>query len=246
MTRIHLDAPLLADTELPLPDAAHRHLVQVLRLRDGDALTVFDGQGVEAAATLTAVDKRSSRVRIGALSRPLRESPLSITLLQGVSKGDRMDYTLQKAVELGVTRIQPLSTRRSVVRLDAERWAKKYEHWQGVIVSACAQSGRTAIPPLLPVQSLDAALASLPAGLRTLALLPDDGVALRTLAPPTAGVALIVGPEGGLDDAEIAACRAAGCTAVQLGPRVLRTETAGVATLAALQALWGDWGPIAS
>lgn len=156
-----------------------------------------------------------------------------------------MDYTLQKAVELGVTCIQPLSTRRSVVRLDAERWARKCEHWQGVIVSACAQSGRTRVPPLLPVQSLDAALAGLPADACKLALLPGEGVSLRTLTPPAAGVALIVGPEGGLDDAEIAACRAAGCTAVQLGPRVLRTETAGVATLAGLQVLWGDWGPIA-
>ncbi len=241
MTRVHLDQTLVAHTELELPEPAHRHLIQVLRLRVGDTLIVFDGRGNEAPATLIAVEKRSSRIVLAAPTQPRVESPLHITLLQGVSKGDRMDYTLQKAVELGVTRIQPLTTQRSVVKLDAERWAKKRDHWQGVIVSACEQSGRTRLPPLLPVAALEAAVTALPAAALKLALMPDQGVALRSLTPPAEGIVLLVGPEGGLSPAEADACRAAGFVAVQLGPRVLRTETAGVATLAALQALWGDW-----
>jgi 16S rRNA (uracil1498-N3)-methyltransferase len=241
VTRVYLDQTLVVGAELELPESAHRHLVQVLRLRVGDTLTVFDGKGSEAAATLTSVEKRSSRITLQAPTQPLRESPLHITLLQGVSKGDRMDYTLQKAVELGVTQIQPLTTQRSVVKLDAERWAKKLEHWQGVVASACEQSGRTCLPPLLPATTLEAAVSTLPDDLLKLALIPDDGVSLLGLTPPARGIALLVGPEGGLAPSEIDACQAAGFIAVQLGPRVLRTETAGVATLAALQALWGDW-----
>lgn len=242
MTRIHLPVTLREGDEHDLPEAAHRHLVQVLRLHAGDALTVFDGQGCEAPAALITAEKRHSRIKVGAVQRPVRESPLAVTLLQGVSKGERMDYTLQKAVELGVTAIQPLTTQRSMVKLDADRWAKKYAHWQGVIVSACEQSGRVVIPSLHPPASLDAALNALPDDTLRLALLPEHGRALRDLPPPQSGVALLVGPEGGLDPTEIRLALDAGFTAVQLGPRVLRTETAGVATLAALQALWGDWG----
>lgn len=241
MTRIYLEQALVEAAEYALPEDAHRHLIQVMRLREGDGLVVFDGAGAEAPATLMAVDKRNSRIRLGMPTRPCRESPLDITLLQGVSKGDRMDYTLQKAVELGVTRIQPLSTQRSMVKLDAERWGKKCERWRSVIVSACEQSGRTVVPQLLPVASLEQALHTLAPTLLKLALIPHDGRALRGLAAPAEGVALLVGPEGGLDDAEIKASLTAGFIAVQLGPRVLRTETAGVATLAAMQALWGDW-----
>lgn len=242
MTRIYLPVTLREGDEHDLPEATHRHLVQVLRLHAGDALTVFDGQGCEAPAALITAEKRHSRIRVGAVQRPVRESPLTVTLLQGVSKGERMDYTLQKAVELGVTAIQPLTTQRSMVKLDADRWAKKYAHWQGVIVSACEQSGRVVIPSLHPPASLDAALNALPDDTLRLALLPEHGRALRDLPPPQSGVALLVGPEGGLDPTEIRLALDAGFTAVQLGPRVLRTETAGVATLAALQALWGDWG----
>ncbi len=241
MTRIYLAQALVEAAEYPVPDDAHRHLVQVMRLGVGDGLVVFDGAGTEAPAILIAVDKRSSRIRVGAPTRPGRESPLDVTLLQGVSKGDRMDYTLQKAVELGVTRIQPLSTQRSMVKLDADRWDKKCERWRSVIISACEQSGRTVVPALLPIVSLQQALLTLSPNTLKLALIPHDGRALRSLAAPSHGVALLVGPEGGLDDAEIKASLMAGFVAVQLGPRVLRTETAGVATLAAMQAMWGDW-----
>jgi 16S rRNA (uracil1498-N3)-methyltransferase len=243
MSRVHLDRPLVAGAEVELPENAHRHLVQVLRLRIGERFTVFDGRGQEAEAVLTAADRRHSRARLGTISRPARESPLAISLLQGVSKGERMDLTLQKAVELGVQRILPLRSERSVVKLDAERWEKKQAHWQGIVVSACEQSGRVCLPQLDPVNDLASALATLPQGMLKLALIPGEGHALRALPPPSAGLALLIGPEGGLSDQEIDQALAAGFAPVQLGPRILRTETAGLATLAAAQALWGDWGP---
>lgn len=244
MSRVYLPGPWAEGQTLPLPEPAHRHLIQVLRLRDGDTVAVFDGAGHEAPARLTDIGKRSGSLQLGAVTTPNRESPLDITLLQCVSKGDRMDYTLQKAVELGVTRIQPLRSERSVVKLDAERWEKKRLHWEGVIISACEQSGRTRLPPLLPVTDLESGLTDLPADRLKLTLLPGATTSLRQLPAPTAGIALLIGPEGGLSSAEAARAQAAGFVAVHLGPRILRTETAGVATLAALQALWGDWQPI--
>lgn len=241
MSRVYLPGPWAEGQTLPLTETAHRHLIQVLRLRDGDTVTVFDGVGHEAAARLTDIGKRSGNLRLGAVTKPNRESPLDITLLQCVSKGDRMDYTLQKAVELGVTRIQPLRSERSVVKLDAERWDKKQAHWEGVIISACEQSGRARLPALLPVAALDEAIRALPAETLKLTLLPGAETALRALPAPASGIALLIGPEGGLSDNEATRARSAGFIAVHLGPRVLRTETAGVATLAALQVLWGDW-----
>lgn len=242
MTRLYLDTVLIAGAEQPLPEAAHRYLVQVLRLTEGDGIQVFDGRGHEAPATLISVSKRGSTLRIGVPERPERESPLDITLLQCVSKGDRMDLTLQKAVELGVTRIQPLRSERSVVRLDAERWAKKCEHWSGILVSACEQSGRVMLPALLPVAEFEDALAALPSASLKLALLPGGAHSLRELDPEGRPIALLIGPEGGLSAHERAQALATGFVSLRLGPRILRTETAGLATLAALQALWGDWG----
>lgn len=243
MSRVLLDQPLVAGAEVELPENVHRHLVQVLRLRIGERFTVFDGRGLEAEAVLTTADRRHSRAQLEAISRPDRESPLAITLLQGISKGERMDLTLQKAVELGVQRIVPLQSARSVVKLDPERWEKKQAHWQGIIISACEQSGRVCLPQLDPVSALADVLPSLPAALLKLALIPGEGRALRELPPPSAGLALLIGPEGGLSDPEIDQALTAGFAPVQLGPRILRTETAGLATLAAAQALWGDWGP---
>ena len=241
MNRVYLPGPWSEGQTLPLPEPAHRHLIQVLRLRDGDGVAVFDGVGHEAPARLLDIGKRSGSLQLGAVTTPNRESPLDITLLQCVSKGDRMDYTLQKAVELGVTRIQPLRSERSVVKLDAERWDKKQAHWEGVIISACEQSGRARLPALLPVAALDEAIRALPTETLKLTLLPGAETGLRALPAPASGIALLIGPEGGLSDDEATRARAAGFIAVHLGPRVLRTETAGVATLAALQVLWGDW-----
>jgi len=241
MTRIHVPAALAVGTTLDLPEDAARHVAQVLRMRAGETLTLFDGEAGECAATIVEASRREVRVRIDGQVAVDRESPLDITLVQCVSKGERMDYTIQKAVELGVTRIVPLLSERSVVRLDAERWDRKLEHWRGVMVSACEQSGRTRLPALAPVTRLDAWLATPADDCLRLVLAPTGAVSLKALAP-TARLALLIGPEGGLSDAELAAARRAGCTAIGLGPRVLRTETAGVAALAALQVLWGDVG----
>lgn len=240
MTRIHIPVPLTVGTSLDLPDEAARHVAQVLRMKVGEPLTLFNGNGGEYAATITAAGRREVTVNVDSFEPIDRESRLDITLAQCVSKGERMDYTVQKAVELGVTRILPLLSERSVVKLDAERWDKKLEHWRGIAVSACEQSGRTRLPEVLPVQKLDTWLASSDQALR-LVLAPTESVSLRSL-PAASHIALLIGPEGGLSDKEIAAARRAGCIGIGLGPRVLRTETAGVAALAALQLLWGDLG----
>lgn len=240
MTRLYIPSPLTVGAEVALPEPAARHAVQVLRLREGEAVTLFDGRGGEYAAQLTTIAKREVTATVIAHRDVERESPLDLTLAQCVSKGDRMDYTVQKAVELGVTRIVPLLSERTVVRLDAERWQKKREHWQGIIVGACEQCGRNRLPLLAPVQTLDTWLAA-GDGLRLL-LDPMAGGGLRQRPPPPSVVSLLVGPEGGLSAAELDAARAAGCESLALGPRVLRTETAGVAALAAIQARWGDLG----
>lgn len=241
MTRIHLSQPLAEGQDLPLPEGAFRHLIQVLRMGPGDPFVVFNGEGGEYRATLTQVAKKSAVARVEVRIPANRESPLDLTLAQCVSKGDRMDYTIQKAVELGVTRILPLLSVRSVVRMDAERWEKKLEHWRGVIISACEQSGRTAVPELLAVQPLPGWLDCFSAVGTGLTLDPDGPHGLREMPAPAGPVTLLVGPEGGLSPDEIERSRNAGFIGIRMGPRVLRTETAGVAALAALQAYWGDW-----
>lgn len=238
--RIHLPGPLATGATLSLPEPAFRHVVQVLRMRTGEALILFDGGGGEYEARLEAVGKREAQVRVGAFRDVNRESPLRVTLAQAVSKGERMDYTIQKAVELGVSEIVPLLSERSVVKLDAERWDKKLEHWRGIAASACEQSGRTQVPLVRPVAELPRWLHEPSAGLR-LVLAPGAGGALPDQLPPAAPVVLLVGPEGGFSEAELDLARRQGCRPLQLGPRTLRTETAGLAALAVLQARWGDF-----
>lgn len=241
LPRIHLPGPLPAFATVALPDSAFRHLVQVLRLGPGDAVIVFDGQGLESEATLLDISRRSATLQLGEPRRIDRESPLQMTLVQGIAKGERMDWTLQKAVELGVATIVPVITERCNVRLDGERWDKKLAHWAGVIVAACEQCGRNTLPQLHGVLQLDQHL-NRPRDVE-LALMLSPG-AQRSLRPLRAArsVALLVGPEGGLSPAEERASEAHGFQAVTLGPRTLRTETAAIATLAALGALWGDLG----
>lgn len=240
--RIYLDnESLAAGARLRLPDAAYRHLVQVLRLRPGERFIAFDGRGGEYLAEIVEVGKREASAYLVSFHDVDRESPLDLTLAQCVSKGERMDYTLQKAVELGITRIVPLISSRSVVRLDSDRWDKKLEHWRGVVIAACEQSGRTCVPAVDTPIALPTWLDDESAHGTRLTLDPLGHHGLRELPPPTGPVTLLVGPEGGLTEHELDRAREAGFTGMRMGPRVLRTETAGVAALAALQAMWGDW-----
>jgi 16S rRNA (uracil1498-N3)-methyltransferase len=240
-TRIYADIDLVDGAKVTLGDEAYHHLIVVLRRIRGDAIVLFNGRGGEHPATIEKVGKRELDVRIGPRRNVERESPLPITLVQAVSKGERMDYTIQKAVELGVTAIQPVITDRVVVRLDAERWARKQEHWQGIVVAACEQSGRTRIPRVAPVRDLNDWMPTCPpdAFRLILSLTVTPTVVRRAPGQP---IVLLVGPEGGWSEIERKLADLAGFAGLALGPRVLRTETAGVAALAVLQSQWGDMG----
>lgn len=238
--RFYCPIPLSPGREATLPEAVSRHAQFALRLRVGDSLILFNGEGEECMAILDR-GGREARARVLACRVAERESPLGITLAQGISSGERMDYTLQKAVELGVEAVQPLVTRRTVVRLDAERRQRRRAHWQGVVASACEQSGRCRLPVLGDILAYPEWLATARnTGAAKFMLDPDGGERLRNLPVPDRPVLLLAGPEGGFEPAERDAALAAGFLALRLGPRILRTETAAVAAMAAMQALWGD------
>ena len=241
LTRVHVDAPLATGTEVVLPESAAAHLARVLRLGMGDECVLFNGDGHDYAARIVAVGKRELRVEVTAGSKVDNESPLAITLLQGVARGEKMDLILQKATELGVTAIAPLWSQRSEVKLDEARTAKRLAHWHGVVASACEQCGRARVPPVASPVPLAAALAALPPGGLRLILDPEGEVALGSLATVDhAGIVLAVGPEGGWSPTDREQLRAAGFRGLRLGPRILRTETAGLAAISALQARLGD------
>lgn len=238
--RLYCAPPVPASARLTLPAGPAHHAVRVLRLHVGDEVTLFDGEGGEVPARLAAIRRDEVEVETGARAAVERESPLALTLVQALPTGDKMDLVIQKAVELGVARIVPVQTRRCVMRLDGARAEKRVRHWQDVAISACEQCGRNRLPRVDAIAPLDRVLATPSnAGLRLL-LSPADGQALPAFQPATA-VTLLVGPEGGLTADEEAAARTAGYRALRLGPRVLRTETAGLAVLAAINACWGDW-----
>jgi 16S rRNA (uracil1498-N3)-methyltransferase len=239
--RFHCPLPLAEGAEIALPDAAAHHAARVLRLAAGDAVTLFGGDDGEFAARILRVEPRGVQVRIGQAQAADRESPLAMTLVQGLAAADRMDYAIQKAVELGVRSIQPVTMMRSVARLDEARAAKRALHWRQVAIAACEQCGRNQLPRLHPLLGFEAWVgASSEASLRLL-LAPDGDVALRSLAAPDGPIEILVGPEGGLTPEESAAALRRGFRALRLGPRILRTDTAGPAVLAALNAQWGDW-----
>ncbi|MDH5358714.1 MAG: 16S rRNA (uracil(1498)-N(3))-methyltransferase [Gammaproteobacteria bacterium] len=223
---------------IALPDAAHRHAVQVLRLKPGALIRLFDGRGLEYDAVLEQVSKRDSSVRLGDNIKINNESPLNITLLQGVSRGERMDYALQKAVELGVARIIPVVTERCNVQLAGGRAEKRLAHWRGVMISACEQSGRSVLPELMDVMALEQALEiDIKACCLVLDPHAETGLTSQTRQD---NIVLLIGPEGGLSEQEVRQAITAGFQAIKFGPRILRTETATVAVLAAVQTLWGD------
>jgi 16S rRNA (uracil1498-N3)-methyltransferase len=237
---VHCDAPLAEGTEIALPAAASTHVTRVLRLRVGAQLAVFDGRGREHRAEIAAMAGGAVRVRLLEPIEGRPESPLAVTLIQGVSRGERMDWTLQKATELGVRAIAPVLAARSVVRLDARQAEAKLRHWQQIAVAACEQSGRSVLPDVRAPEPLRDWLERPAAAALRLVLDPDADTELAALPPPGGAVELLIGPEGGFDKEERAAARRAAFLAARLGPRVLRTETAGVVALAVLQSRWGD------
>lgn len=223
-----------------LPPAAAAHVARVLRLVVGDDLVLFDGAGHEAVASIAAVRGAAVTVQAGSLEATDRESPLRLTLVQGISRGERMDLVVQKATELGVARLVPVLTERSVVKLDAAQAAKRLQHWQGVVAAACEQSGRAWLPEVLPPQPLLKWLAQpAAAGEARFLLHPGATTRVRDL-PALRAATLLIGPEGGLSPQEREAALQSGFQDLSLGPRILRTETAALAALAALQAVAGD------
>lgn len=242
LTRVYVESPLAPDADLRLPAAAANHVGRVLRLREGAFIVAFDGTGHDYRCEILSVKGDDVLVRVGPRAAGLPESPLRITLVQAVSRGERMDWTLQKAAELGVRSIVPVLSARSVVRLDEKQAEKKLRHWQAIVAGACEQCGRSVVPDIRVPQELSRYLAASTREGQRFVLSPAAPASLAGLTSVGARVELLIGPEGGLDDAEIVGATAAGFTPVRLGPRVLRTETAGMVALTVLQALWGDLG----
>ena len=247
--RLFCPTPLRGGEVIDLPPAVAHHASRVLRLHEGDTVTLFNGEGGEFEARLTRIESRLVSAAVGMHHAVERESPLKVTLLQGLAGAERMDYVIQKAVEMGVAAIAPVTTARSVTRLDPARASKRAEHWRSVIVASCEQCGRNRLPLLHPLCDFDAALRSpdpaepgaASAAVLSLVLSPGEGSSLTAFDRPSGAIRLLIGPEGGLSPDELAAAQRAGFLIARLGPRVLRTETAGVAVLAAMNALWGDW-----
>ena len=238
--RFYLDHALAQGARFTLPPGPARHAAKALRLGAGDTVTLFNGRGGEYSARIERIQKDEVAVSVTGFADIERESPLRVMLAQGISSGERMDYTLQKAVELGVTAIQPLAAKRSVVKLAGERADRRVAHWQGVVASACEQCGRNHVPEVAAPLPLANWLGQHGGG-RLLFLSPLADTRLADLPAPAAMDCLVAGPEGGFEPDEIAALQAAGAVPVRLGVRVLRTETAALAALAAMQTLWGDF-----
>jgi 16S rRNA (uracil1498-N3)-methyltransferase len=238
--RIFTDQPLAANASVELEAGSARHVGRVLRMQAGDPLVLFNGAGGQYRATISTADRKSVVVDTGEFDPVERESALPIELGIAISRGERMDWVVQKATELGVRAIAPLFSERTEVRLRGEREERKLQHWQQIATSACEQCGRNRLPLLHAPQSLGLWLDSIDADCR-LVLDHRAGQGLQPGQRP-ARVALLVGPEGGLSATEIEAAQRAGFHGLQLGPRVLRTETAPLAALAILQARWGDMG----
>lgn len=239
--RIYTDSPLSEGAPAELDDSAAQHVGRVLRMQNGQELVLFNGDGNDYPASITNAGKKRVEVQIGTPVENTTESPLDIVLGQALSKGDRMDFAVQKAVEMGVTRIVPLTTERCDVKLKGDREDKRLRHWQSVATSAAEQCGRARVPEILPVMTLTDWFDHTGDCDLRLVLHHRTEQSLDTLAKP-ARIALMIGPEGGLSPEEITAAENAGFLPVALGPRVLRTETAPVAAMALCQWLWGDIG----
>lgn len=241
LTRVYVDTPVTTGKRLVVEGTAANHITRVLRLRGGDALTVFDGSGAEFGARIEEFRKDAVIVSVDEHRAVDRESPLSLTLAQGISRGERMDWIIQKATELGATRIVPVFTKRSVVRLDDKQAERKLQHWRAITIAACEQCGRNRLPDLVtPVDFFDVLPETFTPNSTRLLLSPHAELRIDDLREPHGGVTVLIGPEGGLDEVEQEAAIAAGFKSVRMGPRVLRTETAAIAALTILQRYFGD------
>lgn len=240
LTRVYVDAPLAAGTQITLLGNAASHVTRVLRLRIGQALTLFNGLGGEHLGSIDQAHGGEVTVSVGEHAAIERESPFPLTLAQGISRGERMDLVVQKTTELGVSRLVPLLTERSVVRLDAQQADRKFNHWRAVAIAACEQCGRNRLPAVaLPTHFRDF-LRQSASGSTRLLLSPEASQRIEDVPRPERGATVLIGPEGGLSDEEQQDALAAGFIAVRLGPRILRTETAAIAALTLLQREFGD------
>lgn len=242
ISRVFTELGLAPDSDLVIEPRAGHYLTRVLKLRPGDSLVLFNGDGFDYAAELVSGKRDAVSVRVNARLPAVAESSLAVTLVQAIGKGDRMDYSLQKATELGVARIQPLFTARTEVRLEGSRLEKRMAHWRGVLVAACEQSGRASLPELVEARSLGEWLAISGPQARFV-LDPRAERSLAAIEKPAAGATVLVGPEGGFTEQEMSQLSLAGVNSVSLGPRILRTETAGPAAITVLQSLFGDFAP---
>ncbi len=239
LTRVYVDAPLASGMRVTLQGSAAGHLTRVLRLRVGEALTVFNGAGGEYAASIEHAHAGRVAVAIGELRAIERESPLTLTLAQGVSRGERMDLVVQKATELGASGLAPVLAERSVVRLTAQQAERRLNHWRAIAIAACEQSGRNRLPAIASPVPLKDFLRTSDGSMRLL-LSPAATATLADLPRLVSAITVLIGPEGGLAEAEQEAAVAAGFKPVRVGPRVLRTETAAIAALTLLQREFGD------
>jgi len=240
LIRVHVEGMLSPGAQVRLEAAAAAHVTRVLRLGVGDAVTLFNGDGADYPARISALGRGTVGVEVAGRTAARAESPLAVTLVQGIARTERMDLVLQKATELGVAAILPVVTARSVVRLDAAGGARKLGHWRGIAIAACEQCGRARVPVVAEPITLAAHLAAPTRAARRLLLAPESETSLAAEAAGAGSIELLVGPEGGLDDGEQQAALAAGYRACRLGPRILRSETAAIAALAVLQATAGD------
>ena len=237
--RLFTEQSLAVGKTLTLATEQSHRLQKVMRARVGEQLTLFNGRGGEYLGTITTLSKKSATLEVNEFVDVERESPLAVTLIQGISRGNRMDYTIQKSVELGVSKIIPVATTRSMVKLDEQRQASRLDHWMGVIHHACEQCGRNKIPELNEPMALQD-IASLDNIEQAYFLDTQSDLALSAATPPIEACYIITGPEGGFSDAEREWIRGLGVSAIKLGPRILRTETAALAALSVMQQLWGD------
>ena len=234
--RFYTAIDLSTGTSIELPPEAAHHCIQVLRYKTGDALTLFNGDGFDYSATISEINKKHCSVEISEKNDPNNESPLKIHLLQGIARGDKMDFIIQKAVELGVTEFTPVFTQRSNIKLDEKRLEKKSLHWNKTIISACEQSGRAVIPKLNATILLNQIKES---DCPSIYLEPEATKCFSSLQPADQ-IYLVIGPEGGFSDDDLIHLNRIGFNGIRIGPRILRTETAGLSAISILQSHFGD------